>query len=158
MAGIPIDDPFGKVIFIDLAEINVGDLPVDQHIDGARQVKRDPERASKAVGGAKRQHAKYDLGVGKMIDHGTDGAVPTAKNDELASFGNFLPYYLMQPLRVPNGIGRIEGDSRLCEQPLGFRIGVRTVSRTRVHDENRMTASFDLLFQRNLFRATIGRR
>jgi hypothetical protein len=93
-----------------------------------------------------------------MIDHRTDGAVPTAKDDELASFGNFLPYYHMQPLRVPNGIGRIEDHSSLCEQPLGFRISVRTMSRTRVHDENRMTASFDLLFQRNLFRETIGRR
>jgi hypothetical protein len=63
-----------------------------------------------------------------MINHRTDGAVPTAKDDELASFDNFLLYYLMQPLRVPNGIGRIERNSRLCEQPLGFRIGVRTIS------------------------------
>ena len=37
-----------------------------------------------------------------MINHRTDGTVPTAKDDELASFRNFLLHYLMQPLRVPN--------------------------------------------------------
>jgi len=44
--------------------------------------------------------------------------VPTAKDDELASFGNFLPYYLLQPLRVPDGIGCIKYQSRFYEKRL----------------------------------------
>ena len=135
-----------------------GDLPVDQHIDGARQVKRDPERARKTVGRAERQHAKYDAGVGKMINYRTDGAVPTAKDNELASFGNLLPYYLMQSLRALDGIGCIKYHSRFYEKPLRFRIGARTMSGARIHHKDRAAALLDLQFQRSLFGPTIGAR
>jgi|KBSMisStandDraft_5_1062788.scaffolds.fasta_scaffold2408825_1 hypothetical protein len=82
--------------------------------------------------------------------------VPTAKDDELASFGNFLPYYLLQPLRVPNGIGCIKYQSRFYEKRLRFRIGARTTSRARIHHKDRAAALLNLLFQRSLFRAMIG--
>jgi len=94
-----------------------------------------------------------------MIMHGgRDAATGAAVRPTPRSFGNFLPHYRLQPLCVPNGIGRIERDSSLREQPLGFRIGARTVSRARIHHKNRVTASFDLLFQRSHFRTTIGCR
>ena len=104
----------GKIVVIDLAEIDVGDLPVDQDIDCARQVERNPERTGETIGRAKWQHAEYDAGVGKMVDHRTDGAVSTANDDELAPFGNFFSDDLRQPLRVPNRIGCIEYHSRFC--------------------------------------------
>ena len=93
-----------------------------------------------------------------MIDYRTDGAVPAAKDDELASFGNFRPYYLRHPLRVPNGIGCIEYHSRFYQTLLGFRIGARTMSRARIYHKDRAAALLDLLFQRSFFRATIGYR
>jgi hypothetical protein len=93
-------------------------LPPASTATAPREIQRDAQVRAKLLAVPERQEPEHDIAVGESIDGGADGAVSAPDHDEAVALSDGPGRRLRAAAQIPDGVGRIEVEAALAQQPL----------------------------------------